>query len=160
MSLIGLISDTHGWLDPAIAGWFAGVDMILHAGDVGREPVLQALQQIAPTVAVRGNVDGGAWARALPVEHVVTVGSHRIGMRHISGSPSRPDGAALAFIKREQPDVLLIGHSHIAVIQKREGVLWINPGAAGRQGLHKERTVMRLHIGEKMDVDVITLGSR
>ncbi len=157
---IGLLSDTHGWLDPALREWFADVEMILHAGDVGDEAVLEELRAIAPTVAVRGNVDGGPWARELPWEQVVTIGDVRVAIRHIAGSPKKPDRAALDLIERESPDMLLVGHSHIAVIERREGVLWINPGAAGRQGLHRERTAMLLHLGETQEIDVITLGER
>ncbi|MCB0075947.1 MAG: metallophosphoesterase family protein [Anaerolineales bacterium] len=160
MITLGLISDTHGWLDPAIADWFGTVDTILHAGDVGNEATLLALQAVAPTVAVRGNVDGGPWAQALPTEVVHTVGERRIGLRHIAGSPRRPTRDALTFIARARPDVLLVGHSHIAVVQWRDGVLWINPGAAGRQGFQKERTIMKLYVGEKLDIDVISLGKR
>ncbi len=157
---IGLLSDTHGWLDPAIAGWFAGVEMILHAGDVGREEILYELQGIAPTIAVRGNVDGGGWAMALPLERVVEIGGARVALLHIAGKPTRPTLEARDLIARERPDILLVGHSHIAVIERRDGVLWINPGAAGRQGLHRERTVALLHLGEKRSIDMITLGSR
>ncbi|MGH2542638.1 MAG: metallophosphoesterase family protein, partial [Ardenticatenaceae bacterium] len=157
---LGLLSDTHGWLDPALHEWFRDVEMILHAGDVGREAVLEELRGIAPTVAVRGNVDGGAWARELPLQTVATIGGSKIALLHIGGTPKKPGLEARALIKREQPDILLVGHSHIAVVERRQGVLWINPGAAGRQGLHSERTAMLLHLGAKQHIDVITLGPR
>jgi uncharacterized protein len=157
---IGLMSDTHGWLDPSLHEWFAGVEMILHAGDVGSETVLLELETIAPTFAVRGNVDGGLWARALPVERVVTVGRWRIVLLHIAGSPQKPALEAKVLMERERPDLLLVGHSHIAVIQRVGDVLWVNPGAAGRQGLHVERTAAVLHLEEEMRIDFITLGPR
>ena len=157
---IGLISDTHGWLDPALHHWFAGVEMILHAGDVGSEAVLRDLESIAPTIAVRGNVDGGAWARELPLEWVVEVGGTRIAMLHIAGNPKKPRSEARALVAREPPDILLVGHSHIVVIERREGVLWVNPGAAGRQGWQKERTAAILHLGQERHIDLITLGKR
>lgn len=155
-----LISDTHGYLDPAIAERFAGVEMILHAGDVGQEAVLTELRRIAPTIAVRGNVDGGGWARELPLETVVEAGGMRIALLHIAGNPKNPHTDALALIRREQPDILLVGHSHIPVIERNHGTLWVNPGAAGKQGWHQERTCMVLHIGTERTIDVVTLGKR
>jgi uncharacterized protein len=157
---IGLMSDTHGWLDPALHDWFAGVEMILHAGDVGSEMVLLELETIAPTAAVRGNVDGGSWARALPLERVVEVAGLRIALLHIAGSPDRPTLEAKALMERERPDLLLVGHSHIPVIQRVGDVLWVNPGAAGRQGLHRERTAAVLQLEEERHIDFITLGPR
>ncbi|MBA3533388.1 MAG: metallophosphoesterase family protein, partial [Ardenticatenales bacterium] len=77
---IALLSDTHGWLDPSLRKWFAGVEMILHAGDVGGECVLEELEQIAPTLAVRGNID--LPDPALPLERVVEVGEMRIALLH------------------------------------------------------------------------------
>jgi putative phosphoesterase len=155
-----LISDTHGYLDPAIAERFAGVEMILHAGDVGQEAVLTELRHIAPTVAVRGNVDGGAWGRELPLETVVEIGGMRIALLHIAGNPKNPHADALDLIRREQPDLLLVGHSHIPVIERKHGTLWVNPGAAGKQGWHQERTCMLLQIGIERTIDLISLGKR
>lgn len=157
---IGFLSDTHGWLDPALHRWFADVEMILHAGDMGSEALLRELETIAPTVAVRGNVDGGAWAREVPLQRVVEVRGTRIAMLHIAGNPKKPTFEAKALIAREQPEMLLVGHSHIVVIERRNGVLWVNPGAAGRHGFHKDRTAAILHLGEERHIDLITLGQR
>ena len=155
-----LLSDTHGYLDPVITERFAGVDLILHAGDVGQEDVLTQLRRTAPTVAVRGNVDGGGWARELPVDTVVEASGMKIAMLHIAGNPKNPHADALALIQRAQPDMLLVGHSHIPVIERKHGTLWVNPGAAGKQGWHRERTCMLLHIGDERTIHVITLGPR
>lgn len=157
---IGLISDTHGWLDPAIEHWFSGIDLILHAGDVGREKVLHQLEQMAPTVAVRGNIDGGVWGRELPLEEIVYVKDKKMALLHIAGTPKKPRPEARRLIRQHQPTILLTGHTHIPVIERRSDVLWINPGAAGIQGSHRERTVMLLHITDKMRVEFITLGAR
>lgn len=153
---IGLISDTHGWLDPAVHQWFAGVEMILHAGDVGKQEVLAELRTIAPTIAVRGNIDG----RTLPLQEVVEVGGIRIGILHIAGSPKRARIEARRLIRLKHPDLLLFGHSHIPLIERYQGVLWVNPGAAGRQGFHDERTIMLLHLTDKQTIDFIKLGRR
>lgn len=157
---LGLLSDTHGWLDPALLTWFEGVEQILHAGDVGNEAVLETLRTLAPTIAVRGNVDGGGWARELPLETIIEVGGVRIAMLHIAGNPTRPHRSATDLIARTQPDILLVGHSHIPVVERRAGVLWLNPGAAGRQGFHEARTAMLLHLKPSLSVDFITLGPR
>ena len=158
---VGLVADTHGWLDPALAEHFAGVELILHAGDVGTEAVLHDLRVIAPVVAVRGNIDGGALFD-LPLETVVEVGGKRLALLHIAGSPHRPTRAAKDIIERERPDVLVTGHSHIPVVGRVPGTLWINPGAAGRQGFHAERTAGLLTIGADGAVQLyrIHLGPR
>lgn len=147
---LGIISDTHGWLDPAVAEAFAGVDHILHAGDIGQEEVLEQLEAIAPTTAVRGNIDGGP-LRFLPLEVVETFGATRVAMRHIAGSPKRPNKATRELLGRHRPDVLLVGHSHIPVVARLHGTLWINPGAAGRQGFHDERFAALLHVPAAAD---------
>jgi hypothetical protein len=158
---IGLISDTHGWLDPAVAEHFSSVDLILHAGDVGNEEILEQLAEVAPVAAVRGNVDGGP-LRDLPEELVIDVAGQRVAMRHIAGGPRRPGRAAAALIERESPDVFVCGHSHVPVATRVADTLWVNPGAAGREGSHEERMVhilelfgegeaklLRIHLGPR-----------
>lgn len=158
---IGLIADTHGWLDPAIHEQFAGVAHIVHAGDVGDKAVLEALARIAPVTAVRGNIDWGP-LQDLPLTALVTVAGLRIASLHIAGSPLKPNAQARDVIARLRPDVLLVGHSHIAVAGRVGGTLWINPGAAGRQGFHERRTVAILRVaadGERRLFE-IDLGPR
>lgn len=160
---IGLIADTHGWLDPAITEQFAGVAHIVHAGDVGDKAVLEALARIAPVTAVRGNIDWGP-LQDLPLTALVTVAGLRIAALHIAGSPLRPNAQARDVIARLRPDVLLVGHSHIAVAGRVAGTLWINPGAAGRQGFHERRTVALLRLaadGERrlFEIDLGPRGS-
>jgi putative phosphoesterase len=142
---IGLVSDTHGWLDPALLAHFAAVDHIVHAGDVGTAEVLDALAAVAPVTAVRGNVDGGRLAD-LPLVTTFGAGGRRVAALHIAGSPKRPNRDALRILRQDRPDVLVVGHSHIPVVARVEGALWINPGAAGRQGLHERRTAALLEI--------------
>jgi len=142
---IGLVSDTHGWLDPQLAEWFRGVDLIVHAGDVGREEVLAGLRAVAPLLAVRGNIDGGPLAD-LPLEAVVDVAGVRIAALHIGGPPARPNRAAAALLAAVRPDVLVVGHSHIPLAGRVGEVLWVNPGAAGHEGFHTERTAALLEL--------------
>jgi putative phosphoesterase len=159
--VVGVVSDTHGWLDPRLAEWFAGVDAIVHAGDVGNPGVLDQLRRVAPVHAVRGNIDGGALAD-LPLELIATWAGTVIGVRHICGSPQRPSRAAERFVSSTQAGVLVFGHSHIPVAVRRHGCLWLNPGAAGNEGFHEMRTAALLVLGPGPDVRVmrIHLGRR
>ena len=124
--LVGLISDTHGLLRPEVLAAFAGVDLILHAGDVGNLAILQSLSAIAPTQAVYGNVDQrtGPLAAAIRLE-LESVRIH-VSHGHETGSPTP---AALAV--RYDADVIVFGHTHRAVVQQVGPALVINPGAAG-----------------------------
>jgi hypothetical protein len=158
---IGLIADTHGWLDPAISGHFAGVTAILHAGDVGGPAVLEQLAELAPVTAVRGNIDGGELAH-LPLSAELTVAGVRLVLLHIGGRPTGPNPAARTLLARARPDVLVVGHSHIPVAGRTLGTLWINPGAAGHQGFHRRRTAALLRIapGPRLQLYEIDLGPR
>ncbi|MFU8806766.1 MAG: metallophosphoesterase family protein [Bradymonadaceae bacterium] len=159
---IGLVSDTHGWLDEELLEIFSGVDAIVHAGDIGDQSVLDQLEALAPVLAVRGNIDGGD-LRFLPYEAQIEVAGRRIASMHIAGSPRRPNKAAIALLKRMRPDAFIVGHSHIPVVGQVEGALWINPGAAGRNGFHTERFAALLHIDRvtrRFTLDRIHLGPR
>jgi putative phosphoesterase len=121
---IGVISDTHGLLRPEALAALEGVKRILHAGDVGDPGILDALARIAPVTAIRGNVDHGDWADALPKTTSFTAGGLRIHMIH--------DRNALRADPRDEGwDVVISGHSHRPRIEEAHGVLWLNPGAAG-----------------------------
>ncbi|MFZ1109128.1 MAG: metallophosphoesterase family protein [Rhodomicrobium sp.] len=124
MTIIGLISDTHGLLRREVAAALAGVSQILHAGDVGRPEVLDELRAIAPVTAVRGNVDGGRLAEALPMDAVVSIGGADIYMLHnLSGMDIDPKAAGIAAV--------VSGHTHAPLIEMLDGVLYVNPGSAG-----------------------------
>ena len=161
IATIGLISDTHGWLHPFIHEAFAGCDLIVHAGDIGRVEVLDELETIAPVAAVKGNIDGGD-LRFLPLERVEEVGGKRIAVLHIAGSPKSPRPAARNLLRKERPDVIVVGHSHIPVVSKVSGAIWINPGAAGREGHHVDRFAGLLHVKRdgNFAMDRIVLGQR
>lgn len=121
---IGIISDTHGLLRPEAVDALQGVDRILHAGDIGKPEHLEALARIAPVTAIRGNIDRGAWADALPETATIAVGGLRIHMIH-DRKALRADPA------QEGWNVVISGHSHKPGIEEAGGVLWLNPGAAG-----------------------------
>jgi putative phosphoesterase len=121
---IGVISDTHGVLRPSALAALAGVDLIIHAGDVGRVEVLEGLRAEAPVVAVRGNVDRDAWADALPLTETVQAGRFYLYVLHdISRLDLDPAAGGFAAV--------IYGHSHKPVIEQRGDVLYLNPGSAG-----------------------------
>lgn len=121
---IGLISDTHNLVRPEALAHLAGCDAIVHAGDICEPGVLDALRQIAPVTAVRGNNDGGTWAASLPVQATLTVQGVKIFVVHdIADLP--------ADLRRDGVRVVVTGHSHKPHIDERDGVLFVNPGSAG-----------------------------
>jgi len=153
--VVGLISDTHGLLRPEVAGIFAGVDLIVHAGDVGGAAVLAALRRIAPVEAVGGNVDDThdpslARERILPIGALTLHVSHG----HELGSPT-PEVA----LDRYDADVVVFGHSHRPVVARRDGRIAVNPGAAGPRRFDLRPSVARLTVeGRHADVEIISLG--
>jgi putative phosphoesterase len=149
--IIGVISDTHGLLRLEAVEALRGVDLILHAGDVGNSEVLDTLKGIAPVVAVRGNNDKGAWAEELPQWEVAEVGAVYIYMIHdlkeIDLSP-----ATAGF------QVVVSGHSHRPSVEERKGVLYVNPGSAGPRRFSLPVSVARLRVsGEKVNAELIEL---
>lgn len=159
---VGLVSDTHGYLDPELVALFdERADQIIHAGDIGDPEIIDRLEEIAPTIAVRGNIDGGE-LRFLPLEQIIEVNGRRIAVLHIAGSPKRPRKAARELITRQRPDVIVVGHSHIEVVGRVDETLWINPGAAGRHGFHHQRTAALLHVEDdgELKMDRVVLGPR
>ena len=149
--LLGIVSDTHGWFHPALEEYFADVDLILHAGDLGTPDVLDRLEQIAPVQAVYGNVDGAAVRRSTQENLRTDFEGLRFWMTHIGGRPGKWNRAIAAAIENDPPNVFICGHSHILRIERvrdLQNMLYINPGAAGRQGLHQVKTCVRLEIAD------------
>ena len=126
---LGIISDTHGLLRPEAARALSGVDLIVHAGDVGKLEVLTQLKAIAPVFAVRGNVDTDAWAMELPTTAVVEAGTASLYVLHnLKELDLRPEAAGLKAV--------ISGHTHQAEHWVRDGVLYLNPGSAGPRRFH------------------------
>jgi uncharacterized protein len=123
---IGIISDTHGLLRPEAEGRLAGVDHIVHGGDIGRSDVIAALRRIAPVTAIRGNVDTGDWAREYADTELLRLADRTIFVVH-DLKTLRIDPVALGI------DVIVSGHSHVPKIDTVGGVLYLNPGSAGRR---------------------------
>ena len=137
---IGLISDTHGLLREETVEALRGSELIIHAGDVGKPEILEALKKIAPVVAVRGNVDTEPWAQALPETAVAEAGEAMIYVLHdVKALDLNP--AASGF------QIVVSGHSHKPGKTERDGVLYINPGSAGPRRFQLPVTVARLRLG-------------
>lgn len=138
---IGVLSDTHNFLDPQIAQRFAGVDRILHAGDVGNLSILSELETLAPVTAVSGNTDIGL---PLPETAIVKLAGRKFLLRHIVHPPALTDELKDR-LAREQPDAVIFGHTHQPFCQMLDGILFLNPGFAGRPKYGWERRVAILH---------------
>lgn len=149
---IGFISDTHGWLHPEAHDVLADCDLILHAGDIGTVDVLDELESIGPPVkAVYGNVDGWEIRHRAPEFQRLNAGGLRILMTHIGGTPARWATGIGPLLTEERPDIFVCGHSHILRIERVTrlgGMLYINPGAAGRQGFHTVKTCVRMDVAD------------
>jgi putative phosphoesterase len=165
MKSIGLLSDTHGYLDPRILEYFANCDEIWHAGDIGSVAIIDQLEAFKPTRIVYGNIDNKAIQVRCHENLHFELEGFRIWMTHIGGAPPRYNPVVLPTLKSELPDIFICGHSHILrVIRDKElrNMLYINPGATGREGFHKIRTLLRfnLHEGLISQMEVIELGKR
>jgi len=137
--LLGLISDTHGLIRPGALDALRGSDLIIHAGDIGDPAVLESLAKIAPVRAIRGNNDRGEWAASLPVTEVVELGSLSIYVLHnLAELDLDPVAAGCS--------VVISGHSHRPAIEKRDTVLYVNPGSAGPRRFKLPVTVATLKL--------------
>ncbi len=130
--LVGVVSDTHGFYDPRVPPLLEGVEHILHAGDIGSEDIIHRLGNVAPVTAIRGNNDREGSASMHPDEEVLELGGCRVLLTHIVKVP-KEDSAALEKYIDDGIDVVVYGHSHIAFQERRGGVLFFNPGAAGKR---------------------------
>ena len=150
--LIGIISDTHGLVRPQALEALKGVDMILHAGDIGSQDVLDTLNEVAPVVAVRGNNDKAGWAHSLPHWEVVEVGKVSIYMLHdVKEIDISPSGAGF--------QVVVSGHSHRPAVTEQRGVLYVNPGSAGPRRFTLPVSLAHLEVlGEKVQAKIIELA--
>jgi uncharacterized protein len=150
--VLGIISDTHGLLRPEALQALRGVQMILHAGDIGAPQVIDALRALAPVTAVRGNCDRGEWAEEYPARQKLGVGGVSIFMLHdrheLAGQP--PGQGAL---------VVISGHSHAASVEERDGVLYLNPGSAGPKRFKLPVTLALLTVQDgEVSAEIVDLG--
>ncbi|NNV57217.1 metallophosphoesterase family protein [Limnovirga soli] len=164
MTRIGLIADTHHYLDPAVFKHFDNCDEIWHAGDFGTAQIADALQAFKPLRGVYGNIDGADIRSLFPENLFFTCEGINVFMKHIGGYPQRYAPGVKNLIMQNQSKLFISGHSHILKVMFDASLqcLHMNPGAAGKQGWHKVRTLIRFTIdGEDMrDCEVIELGAR
>lgn len=143
---VGLVSDTHGRFDERLTELLAGVDLILHGGDVMGAHVIERLAAIAPTFAVRGNNDRDAFGATLPEVRVESLGGARTLVIHELGKPERLLPAARRAIEQAAPAIVVYGHSHKPWIELRGGRLYVNPGAAGPKRFRLPRSIGLLEL--------------
>lgn len=163
MKRIGILSDTHGKWDSRFAELFKDCDEVWHTGDIGDYAIIENLQKAVPVIrAVSGNVDHGMVRRKCPELDIFTVEDVKVLLTHIGGYPGRWTPGMKKLLKEENIKLMVDGHSHILKVMYDHGLelLHINPGAAGEQGWHRVRTLVRLIIdGSAMrDCEVIELN--
>ena len=161
MIRIGLISDTHNFFDDKIYKYFKNVDEVWHAGDIGNIEILKKIKNFKKTRAVYGNIDGYDIRNECKKELLFTIYNFKIFITHIGGKPLKYNNDIIKKINGYEPDIFVCGHSHILNISKDKkfNLIFMNPGAAGKVGLNKERTIVRFGIDEKKinSIEVIKL---
>jgi uncharacterized protein len=149
--IIGVISDTHGLLRLEALAALRGSDYIIHAGDIGDHDILKKLAAIAPVTAIRGNVDREVWARKIPPTNVLEVGGISIYVLHnLAELDLKPDAAGFALV--------VYGHSHVPKQEKKNGVLYFNPGSAGPRRFRLPVTIGRLRVHDgKVSSEIVEI---
>ena len=164
MKRIGLLSDTHAWWDERYREYFESCDEIWHAGDIGSLEVAEKLAAFRPFRAVYGNIDGQEIRKLYPQINRFTVDGAEVLIKHIGGYPGKYDARVVPEIFRNPPRLFVSGHSHILKVMydKKLQMLHINPGAAGKYGFHKQRTLVRFSIADGCfkDLEVIELAEK
>ncbi|NJC26348.1 metallophosphoesterase family protein [Neolewinella antarctica] len=164
MKRIGLLSDTHSYLDPKVFDHFAECDEIWHGGDVGNASLLDELEAFKPLRGVYGNIDDQTVRARLPLNLSFEVEGLSVFMTHIGGYPGRYTPRVRKILDAEKPRLYVCGHSHIlkVIMDKKRACLHMNPGACGRHGFHQVRTLLRFSVeaGRVSDLEVIEMGKR
>lgn len=164
MTKIGLLSDTHGYLDPKVHKYFKDVDEIWHAGDIGKDSVIQELKKWKPLRVVYGNIDDHQMRAEFKKNEIFMVDGVKVFLTHIGGYPYRYAPGIEPLLKKEKPDLFICGHSHILKVMhdKNLNLLHLNPGAAGFHGFHKVKTLLRFELdqGKIQNLEAIELGPR
>ncbi|MFT6442528.1 MAG: putative phosphoesterase [Salibacteraceae bacterium] len=159
MKKIGLLSDTHSFVDPAIFKHFKECDEIWHAGDIGAMDVMQQLQDFKPLRAVYGNIDDYKIRLSYPENLIFECEGVKVLITHIAGYPGKYNPRVRSLIEEHKPKLFICGHSHILKVMpdKRYGLLHMNPGAIGNHGFHQVKTMLRFTIDgtEIKELDVI-----
>ena len=164
MTKILLLSDTHSHIDDRILSYASEVDEVWHAGDIGDLKVTDALKEVKPVRGVYGNIDGALVRREFPLDNRFACEGVDVWITHIGGYPGRYQKRVREVMQENPPKLFICGHSHILKVQydKKFDLLHMNPGACGKAGFHKVRTMLRFAIDGKeiSDLEVVELGKR
>jgi hypothetical protein len=161
---IGIISDTHSFLDQQVFQYFKDVDEIWHAGDIGNLELTNEIEKHKKLRAVFGNIDSHEVRAVFPKHEIIQIEGCVILMIHIAGAFGKYNDETKKLILEHKPNILVCGHSHIVKIafDQKYNLLYINSGAAGKHGFHKMRTILRFELndGKPQNMELIELGSR
>lgn len=162
---IGLLSDTHGHLDEKVFQYFEACDEIWHAGDIGTIDLYDQLSSFKPLKAVFGNIDNHEIRNLCPEWLQFQCEGLNVWITHIGGYPPKYNRQVYPRLKKGVPDIFICGHSHILKVMtdpRLDNMLYLNPGAAGKHGFHKVKTVIRFEVNDKKveNMQVIELGER
>ena len=164
MKRIGLMSDTHGFLDEKVLKYFEACDEIWHAGDIGTMAVADKIEAFKPFRAVYGNIDGADIRQRYPLDLRFDCEGLDVLITHIGGYPNRYSKRVREMMLEHSPKLFISGHSHILKVMpdSKFDLLHINPGACGNHGFHQIKTIVRFSVnaGEVFDLEVIELGKR
>ena len=164
MKKILVLSDTHSYIDERIISFASESDYIIHAGDIGKYDIIEKLKLCSYTHFVYGNIDNNEIRSSCNDYESFSIDGLKILLTHISGKSPKYNNKTLKKIKQFMPDILISGHSHILKVEfdKKNNLLFINPGAAGRHGFHKKRTMIRFEINKSkiQNMEIIELGLR
>ncbi|MFH1118668.1 MAG: metallophosphoesterase family protein [Bacteroidota bacterium] len=164
MKRIGLLSDTHSYINPKISGFFAECDEIWHAGDIGDLETAKILASIKPLKAVVGNIDGNDLKSFYPIYQDFMCEGVRVLIIHIGGYPGKYTREASQLIQKNRPKLFITGHSHILKVinDPKNSLLHINPGAAGKSGMHQISTLIRFVIdgSDIKDLEILELPKK
>ncbi len=164
MTRIGLMSDTHSFLDDKVYKYFEQCDEVWHAGDIGSIELADKMEAFKPFRAVYGNIDNAKLRQRYPLDVRFECDGLDVWMTHIGGYPKRYSKRVREQMPLKPPQLFISGHSHILKVlpDNQFGLLHINPGACGNHGFHQMKTLVRFSIdaGEIMDLEVVELGKR
>ena len=164
MKKILLISDTHSYFDETILKYVKDSDITIHAGDLGNEKLINTFRKHTVFIGVYGNIDDNLIRSTLKENEIINIENHKFLITHIAGMCPNYNKKVKKLISDEKPNVLIYGHSHLLKVEfdKKNQLTAINPGAAGKHGFHKKRTMIRFKISNSglSDMEIIELGER
>tara|TARA_B100001057_G_scaffold60876_1_gene54133 strand:- start:689 stop:1195 length:507 start_codon:yes stop_codon:yes gene_type:complete len=159
-----LVSDTHSYLDDTILKYVKGSDITIHAGDLGSEDIIDTIKKHTFFIGVYGNIDDHQVRSTLKENEIINIENHKFLITHIAGTCPNYNKKVKKLISDEKPQILIYGHSHLLKVEydKKNQLTVINPGAAGKHGFHRKRTMIRFKISKSglSDMEIIELGER